>query len=460
MRTATFLFALIVAAAPALAQEGKLAAEFREESKRVKEDCGAFNKLMDCAITLATDHPLHVAFGSIAPQNGLGFGVAFGTDYNPSENWRLRWSADAVAALGGAWRAGGGLKVVPTFVRLPKPVPAGTSTSSGGSSSYPVITIQGQIISLPRLNFYGLGPDSSRDAKTFFGSRQTIAGASVVWPIGSGPLGLSISGEMNGRGVVLFDPPVADQPPIDQLNTEASAPGLDDQPGVLQFSEGARIMPVFFNGRARLNYLAQYQQFVAPSNSAYSFRRWTIDLKNDFPIYRDSPPPSSNDGRDPNECEVNPATNRCNGVTRNRSGWVSVRALVSKSQVGDSSVVPFYFQQTLGGSDINGNRMLATYDDYRFRGPHLMLFQESVEHSLGSWPIGVWLAAEQGQVALQETGFENGEFRQSVSAGLTLRLGGFPLAVFSISGGGSEGRHIAFTISTSLLGGSSRPSLH
>ena len=32
------------------------------------------------------------------------------------------------------------------------------------------------------------------------------------------------------------------------------------------------------------------------------------------------------------------------------------------------TIVPFYFQPTLGGSDINGQRLLSGYDDYRFRG--------------------------------------------------------------------------------------------
>ena len=58
------------------------------------------------ATTLVTDHPFHVALGSIAPQNGMGFGPALVTHYTPSETWRNQWSTDAVFAPGGAWRAG------------------------------------------------------------------------------------------------------------------------------------------------------------------------------------------------------------------------------------------------------------------------------------------------------------------------------------------------------------------
>ena len=166
------------------------------------------------------------------------------------------------------------------------------------------------------------------------------------------------------------------------------------------------------------------------------------------------------DANTPNDCAVSPAIDRCPSISRNRTGTIGFRAFVSRSGVGSDSVLPFYFQQTLGGSDLNGSRMLASYDDYRFRGPHVFFLQESIEHSLGTWPVGLWFAADQGRVSLFDDDGDSGDVRYSVSSGLTLRAGGFPVAVLSLGTGGSEGSHVAFTISTSLLGGSPRPSLH
>ena len=103
---------------------------------------------------------------------------------------------------------------------------------------------------------------------------------------------------------------------------------------------------------------------------------------------------------------------------------------------------------------------LASFDDYRFRGPHVLLFQESFEHSIGDWPVGVWIAADQGRVSLQEDNGDAGTLRNTFAAGLTLRAGGFPAVLLSWATGGSEGHHVAITISTSVLGGSSRPSLY
>ena len=69
-------------------------------------------------------------------------------------------------------------------------------------------------------------------------------------------------------------------------------------------------------------------------------------------------------------------------------GSITLRAFLSESIADRGSVVPFYFSPTIGGSDINGNAMLASYPDYRSRGPNLLLFRGTFEHSIGKLPIG------------------------------------------------------------------------
>jgi hypothetical protein len=54
----------------ALAQESALTGELRRESERVADACQASLKAVPvCAYTLFTDHPLHIAAGSMPPQN-------------------------------------------------------------------------------------------------------------------------------------------------------------------------------------------------------------------------------------------------------------------------------------------------------------------------------------------------------------------------------------------------------
>ena len=461
--------ACLLTASSALAQqdpqETTLRAEFRLEGDALKEDCKSLKTFVSCASTLATSHPMHVAIGSIAPQNGFAFGPAIVAERPIGENWRFSWSGDTVAAPGGAWRAGAYLKMVRTGVRLPTPVgPGAGSEASAGINPYPVVNIYAQNISLPTVSYFGLGPNTTLSGKSIFEMEQAIVGTSAIYPVARlGRLNLSLVGEANGRFVDVSGAHTDKGPSIDQLYTPATAPGLATQPGFAQFGEGVRIMPRLADGRVRLNYLGTFQQFLA-SDSTFSFRRWTLDLSNEFALYTTVAPPLTRDANGPNQCGVTPGDLRCPpmippAASRNYTGSVAFRFFVSKSGVSAGNVVPFYFQETIGGSNINGNRVLPSYEDYRFRGPNLLVLQESFEHSIFKTPVGIWLAAEQGQVALQQESFSFDNMIRSYTFGLTLRAGGFPAVIASWSTGSTEGHHFAFTINTSLLGGSSRPSL-
>ena len=79
------------------AQETQLGADFRGEGDRLAASCGSFS-VAGCAQTLFTDHPMHIAVGSLAPQNGFAAGPAFVSHWTPNESWRLSWDMDAVAS--------------------------------------------------------------------------------------------------------------------------------------------------------------------------------------------------------------------------------------------------------------------------------------------------------------------------------------------------------------------------
>ena len=121
----------------ASAQESQLQAELRGEGERVSESCGtlSFKSVPGCAYTLFTDHPFHIAVGSMPPQNGFGFGAAFVWSKN-TKNWRLSWDVDAVGATSAAWRAGAYMKLIhtphpannPIVVIVPGQTPNGQAT--------------------------------------------------------------------------------------------------------------------------------------------------------------------------------------------------------------------------------------------------------------------------------------------------------------------------------------------
>ena len=121
--------------------------------------------------------------------------------------------------------------------------------------------------------------------------------------------------------------------------------------------------------------------------------------------------------------------------------------------------MPFYLDPTIGGSDINGTAVLPSYADYRFRGPDLMVFRGSFEHSIYKWPIGAKFMVDEGRVGLTsgQLGFDH--LAHSYAAGLTIHAGGLPVIDLLFAWGGHEGNHTIATVDNSLLGGASRPSL-
>jgi hypothetical protein len=469
MRCANFPITTLVLAVAlqvsAIAQETQLGSDFRREAEELKKDCSSFtfSSVGSCLYTVFTDHPMHIAVGSLAPQNGFGFGPAFVAHLTPNESWRLSWDVDAVASSNASWRAGAYMTAVWDHHRriVVKP-----GAGSGGKSNitieeYPVFHVLAQSISLNTIDYFGIGPNTSDTSRSYFGMRETITGVNATFPILQRNWHISLYGEANGRFVDVRPSPGQSSPSIEQLYTPVTAPGLDHQPAYVQFGQGVRIRPEFAGGHVRLDYSSTFQEFVAAGDSTFSFQRWDTDFSHQFPLYnvtrRFTSAPNNFNG--PDDCSVSTADHSCPAVTRNLEGSISIDLQINQSLTSSGHVVPFYFQPTLGGSDINGNPALPSYQDYRFRAPNNLLLRASFEHSIYG-PVGFTAMVDEGKVALRRSDLDITHLRHSYSVGLTLRAGGFPLAWLLFSWGGREGTHTTAAMDTSLLGASARPSLY
>lgn len=430
------------------------------EVDKLKCTCGKF-KIPGCAQELFTGEPIHIAVGSIAPQNGFGAGLAY-VGHKNTDNWRDSWNADAIGSINGSWRAGIYAKFVPSRGR-PIGIHKGTKNfkpNLGDLPEHPVISLYAQAISLNKLTYFGLGPATTPAGRAYYGMRETIVGGSIFKPLNE-RWKVSLYGELNGRFVALRPSLGQPSPTIGVLYTEATAPGLTTQPGTFQLGEGIRMTPVRFNDHLRLNYSAMYQQYLASSN--FSFQRLTFDLGHQFAIYKTTRIFVPRESNGPDQCALDSSDKRGSpcpeAFSRNLEGSFGFRVYNVLSFTPGGDIVPFYFQPTFGGSDINGNPWLPSYQDYRFRAPNLLLFRENFEHSIGKWPIGFTVMGDEGKVALTRGGLSSAPWLSSFSAGLTLRAGGFPMVYLLYSRGNAEGGHWIANVNTALLGASSRPSL-
>jgi hypothetical protein len=430
----------LLAAWPAIAQESRIGSDWRREREHIAESCGAFDakKLASCAVTLITDYPVHVALGNLAPQNGFGFGLAFSERYTPNEDWRISFNADATAATTSSWRAGTYITIVRSKVGLPT-VSTGAVTSSPASAirEYPVLRVYGQHTVLNHL--VDFGPDFDQPRERVFGETQSIFGASAVLPVTRRIVPLSVIGGINSRFISIHD------------STEGDT--------FAEFFEGVQVKPSVFASHLRLNYNGRLHQFVSGTNT--SFRRWSVDLRHEIPLYRSVQSTGPNEFNGPDDCGAGPSTPACPPVTwsRNLGGSIGFRMLaISSTPSDEGGTVPFYLQPTLGGSDINNQRLLSSFEDYRFRAPHLIAMQLSLEHSIWG-PVGAFIIAERGKAVQQRNALDLSDLLNSYSAGLSIRAGGAPMITAS-AGWGDGGRRFIVNMDSSLLGGSARPSLH
>jgi hypothetical protein len=460
------LIFMVLAVIPAMAAENS-------ELSRLDDSCGDF-KILPCLTTLFTDHPFHIGVSSLAPGNGFAVGPALsfthhtkpvhikGPDGDTVTSWRLAWDADAVVSDNLSWRTG--IYLTARYTREPPTVIVTGVAPSGGEDLRPkslLFAAYAQSESLNKLAYYGIGQNTSRSSLAFYGMRQTIAGGNASIPLWN-PLALSLFGEANARVVNLRPASNDGGPSIQQTYTEVTAPGLNYQTASFgQFGEGIRMTPSI-KDRLAFNYAVTFQEYASPGSSS-SFERLVVDLGHEFSLYgKSTPKPPNFNG--PDSCartDTDPkAACPKPAMSQNLEGSVAFRFLLDESFAPSGNAVPFYFQPTLGGSDINGDTFLPSYADYRFRGPNLMLFRESFEHSLGKLPAGFIFIADEGEVAATRGGLGFGNLVHSFAAGLTLHAGGFPVLSVLFAWGGNEGTHTLAQVNSALLGGSSRPSLY
>jgi hypothetical protein len=450
--TLFFMSALLLAGGASAQSSGGgnqsyFGAIFRDEANNISDGCSRKDAtgtkpiskyVPGCLLSLFRGNKgLYGSFANLPPGNSFALGLVFKDSELNTKGWRLNYQIDGQGSFNGSWTAGGmltmrkspTLETKPPVVIVHGPLPKNLP-ELGENESTLVLNLYAFHTSLNQVTYYGIGPTTALADRAFFGLRETITGINADKLL---KYGFHLLGEMNGRWANIAGDHGQSSPSIEQAYTEATAPGLTKQPGFLQFGEGLQYRNHFgglgqdanFGVNADLDYGVNFQQFIAPGDSVFSFRRLTIDVTNDFHLLKKFTPANGS-------------------ATSEQIGTLELRGWLAESIAPAGHSVPFYFQPTLGGGDIDKERTLPSFADYRFRAPNALLFRAQYEQPLPKVSfLGVVFRADTGKVANARGDLDLTHLRHSFGAGISLRAGNFPYVLLMYSWAGEGHRAFA-----------------
>jgi hypothetical protein len=121
-------------------------------------------------------------------------------------------------------------------------------------------------------------------------------------------------------------------------------------------------------------------------------------------------------------------------------GQLTFNGLVTASYVGTGKAVPFYFQPTLGGTDIQGFDTLRGYLDFRFRAPNRVLLQAQFDHHIWAF-LGVYGFYDMGKVAINPGDLGLSHLRHDIGVGASIKVQNKVVLRAFVGFGTGEGTH-------------------
>jgi hypothetical protein len=404
--------AALIAATPCLAQDhpgGMLGFE-TPWWPEVRRECppvfrsGTTDKwshLETCLVDVLSDDPIHPVVASIAPMSGLGAGLSSGWDLSHGRD-QTDLAARALASVDKSWELAAEYTIAPRLRGSPARTP-----------DRPRFDAYATAQELSQLAFYDIGPSSSRASRRF-GEHELEGGADYTTPLTEW---LRIGGRLEVRR-----PSLEGHMDVD----EATAPGITSQPTFVHYDAIVQLHHPS-SPPTDADAMLDYHVFEDLDGGHYSFGRLTALLTWSRALARlvpsDASSPSLVDRVFCHEAKVRDCD----------YGTITLRGRLAVSNTFERSVVPFYYQPTLGGTDIDGYDTLRAFADYRFRSPDDWLGQVEYGHPIWG-PLGLLVFYDVGQVALSAT-----RVRQDFGVGASVTMLGDVVLRAYLAVGGGEG---------------------
>ena len=392
-----------------------------------KSNCALSNdfrkKFFSCATSTFRSRPFHFVAQSIVPGSGVGGGGRYAPDLNERGGAQNQLQATAVMTIRKFWF---------TELRFSSQRSINKDWNKSGESLG--LNIYARNRSMPTMTFYGLGPNTNVNNSVKFSQRDTSAGIEITTPF-PGVSWLSAGGKVEGLWPNIGGVTGASVVSIEQQYTEQTAPGLTHQPPLVHEQIFLRPHKRFLK-RFALDYNVGYNFYQDTDTGHYSFRRFEATAEHRF----------------------YPEKKKHGGVIE--QNYFSVLWRYSVSDAGAGNAVPFYLQETIGGSDIDNQPSLRAFKDYRFRGPDLMTVQAEYNRKLCEEctpckdgiirtvcsHLGLVLAYDAGKVALRKSDLDFSGMHQSFGGGISIYLGKDVIFRMAVALGGGEGVHPYFGI--------------
>lgn len=379
--------------------------ELKRNCEAMKDTPGA-KTTFSCLSSIFTENTLHPIVRNIVPGGGTGVGLAYKLD-RPGD-WHKTFTVNGAMSFRAFWTA-------ETKFGLRRPNLAAWNKDNEDYAFHAYLRARG----LPQMTYYGLGPTTRRDNIVNFAERDVMVGGDASIPVAPW---LGVGGVVEGIIPEVTGVTGATVRSISSYFSDATAPGLATQPNFLHtemFVRPHHNYPFEVDGRVG------YHFFQSTGGSRYSFQRFRADMTHN--IY----PERIRKGRP------------------KRDSVLSIRGVVSLSHTSADHSIPFYLQETLGGSDINGVPTLRGFADYRFRAPNLFLIQTQYERRIWQY-FGLLGFYDTGQVAMKAGDLGFGNMRHSFGFGVSFWAESKVVFRAYIGLGSGEGRHNYFGIPAAL----------
>jgi hypothetical protein len=370
--------------------------------------------LQTCVIDILSDDPIHPVAESIVPMSGFGGGLSGGWDMSQGPN-QIDIAARALVSVNLFWLASVQYDIAPRLWER-----------TAGTADRPRFRVYGTVSEFPKLDYFGLGPAAPRKAFVF-GEKEMLIGATATLPVAAW-LRLGAGAELRRPRLERGGDPSS----VEQHFTELTAPGIASQPSFARYDLSIELHrpsapPYDIDGTMH------YHVYQDLGGGRYSFGRFTaaVAWTDPFRRYVRSDSVSRRSLISRIFC-TSAKVSTCD------YGQFTVRARLAISQTFAGSVVPFYYQPTLGGTDINGFDTLRGFGDYRFRASDDWLGQAEYGHTIWG-PLGLLLFYDAGKVALGTSQLNFARVRQDFGAGVSVTVASHAVLRTYVAFGSGEG---------------------